>query len=340
MQSGFLLKIYLIKSSALFIIDIPMRKLLLIFPLLLTACAAPSAGEFNADNSIRIMKTLSADDMEGRRTGSEGGAKAQLFLKSEIGKLGAFGTVYDTTFMTKPRKNREGVIPPDAPIYEGTNIHGLIDTDDDDTGPLLVITAHYDHLGKRGDKIYNGADDNASGSAALFAIAQSFTDKKPMHDILLIWFDAEEMGLQGAVNYVDGKSFGTRPVFNLNLDMVNQSTVGEIYASGSYHTPDLKPIVSKAAQSRDLKLSFGHDRPEQGKNDWTLQSDHGIFHRAEIPFLYFGVEDHPHYHRDSDTFETIPLEFYRESLKLIVNTVHAFERNLDNLAKPAKTKAR
>ena len=314
-----------------------MRKFLLLFPLLLLGCAAPLAGDFDTENSIRILQTLSSDEMEGRRTGSEGGARAQLFLKSEIGKLEAFDKVYDTTFMTKPRKNREGVIPPDAPTYEGTNIHGLIDIDDGDTGPLLVITAHYDHLGISVEKIYNGADDNASGSAALFAIAQSFADKAPKHDILFIWFDAEEMGLQGARAYVNEKSFGNRPVFNLNLDMVSQSAAGEIYASGTYHLPALKPIIQKAAKGVDIKLSFGHDRPEQGVDDWTLQSDHGVFHRAEIPFLYFGVEDHPHYHRDTDSFETIPLEFYKESLKLLVNTAHALDDNLAMLAKAGKS---
>lgn len=313
-----------------------MRKSFLMISLLLAGCSQAPSGNFEANNSIRILETLSADDMQGRRTGSDGALKAQLFLKSEIAKLDTFDHVYDTSFVTKPRKNREGIIPPDAPIYEGINIHGLIDTDDGGTGPLLVITAHYDHLGVRGDKIYNGADDNASGAAALFAIAQSFADKAPKHDVLFIWFDAEEMGLQGAVNFVDGKSFGARPLFNLNLDMVSQSTKGEIYASGSFHTPAVKPIVSKAAKGVDIKLSFGHDRPEDGENDWTLQSDHGVFHRAEIPFLYFGVEDHPHYHRDTDTFETIPLEFYKESLKLIVNTAHALDDNLGALAGPAK----
>jgi len=314
-----------------------MRRSFLFMPLFIAACSQAPAHNFKADNSIRILETLSADDMKGRRTGSEGGAKAQAFLKKEIAKLNVFDAVYNTNFTTKPRANREGVIPPNAPTYKGTNIHGLIDIDDEDKGPLLVITAHYDHLGTRDDKIYNGADDNASGSAALFAIAQSFDHNAPKHDVLFIWFDAEEMGLQGAQNYVNGKSFGERPVFNLNLDMVSQSQTGEIYASGSYHTPALKPIVTKAAKGTTLKLSFGHDRPEDGDNDWTLQSDHGVFHRAEIPFLYFGVEDHPHYHRDTDTFETIPLEFYKQSLQLIVNTAHGLDNNLESLAKPAKS---
>lgn len=309
-----------------------MRKYFLALSILLAACSSQTVGSFDADNSIRILKTLSADDMRGRRTGSEGNAKARQFLKAEIAKHDVFDKRYDTTFTTKPRPNREGVIAPDAPTYEAININALIDVDDNDESPLLVITAHYDHLGERDGNIYNGADDNASGTAALFAIAQSFAANPPKHDVLFIWFDAEEMGLQGAQHFISEKSFGERAVFNLNLDMVSQSQKGEIYASGSYHTPALKPIISKAAKGTKLKLFFGNDSPTDGPNDWTLQSDHGPFHRAGLPFLYFGVEDHPHYHRPTDTFETIPLEFYEKSLGLIVNAAHALDDNLESLA--------
>ena len=313
-----------------------MRISYLFLPFLLAGCSPKTGLNFDADNSVRILETLAADNMQGRRTGTEGNAKARAFLKQEMAKID-FGAVYETAFTTKPRPNREGEIAPDAPVYEAVNLNALIDVDDNDEGPLLVITAHYDHLGVRGDKIYNGADDNASGAAALFAIAQSFADNPPNHDVLFIWFDAEEMGLQGARHFVSEKSFGERALFNFNLDMVSQSSVGEIYASGTYHTPALKPIMEKAARGTGVKLSFGHDRPEDGQNDWTLQSDHGPFHLVGVPFLYLGVEDHPHYHKDTDEFKTIPLPFYRKSVGLIVKTAHALDENLKALAKPAKS---
>ena len=313
-----------------------MRLSYLFLPFLLSACSPNTRLNFDTDNTVHILETLAADNMQGRRTGTEGNAKARAFLKQEVSKID-FNAVYDTAFITKPRPNREGEIAPDAPVYEAVNLNALIDVDDNDEGPLLVITAHYDHLGVRGDKIYNGADDNASGAAALFAIAQSFADNPPDHDVLFIWFDAEEMGLQGARHFVSEKSFGERALFNFNLDMVSQSSVGEIYASGTYHTPALKPIMEKAARGTGVKLSFGHDRPEDGQNDWTLQSDHGPFHLAGVPFLYLGVEDHPHYHKDTDEFKTIPLPFYRKSVGLIVKTAHALDENLKALAKPAKS---
>mgnify|MGYP000259415271 FL=1 len=137
-----------------------MHKSLLALPLLLAACSPKTTLTYDAETSISIFETLAADDMKGRRTGTEGNAKARAFLKQEIATLG-FDSVYDTTFTTKPRPNREGKIAPDAPVYEAVNINALIDVDDNDKGPLLVITAHYDHLGEREGKIFNGADDNA-----------------------------------------------------------------------------------------------------------------------------------------------------------------------------------
>jgi len=311
-----------------------MNKPLLVLSLLLAACSPKTTLSFDSDNSIRILETLAADDMQGRRTGTEGNAKARSFLNSEIMKLDVFDSVYETNFTTKPRPGRDGQIAEDAPVYEAVNLNALIDVDDNDEGPLLVITAHYDHLGEHDGKIFNGADDNASGAAALFAAAQSFTDNPPDHDVLFIWFDAEEMGLQGARHYVAEKSFGNRPVFNFNLDMVSQNQEGEIYASGTYHTPALKAVMEKAAKGTGVTLLLGNDRPEDGANDWTLQSDHGPFHLAGVPFLYLGVADHPHYHKHTDEFATIPLPFYKKSLALIVNTAHALDENLESLAKP------
>ena len=311
-----------------------MRNALLVLPILLAACSPQMGGAFDADNAIRIFETLSSDSMEGRRTGTDGNMRARAFLSAEIAKLDVFDSVYETDFTTAPRPGRDGKIAEDAPTYEAVNLNALIDIEDNNEGPLLVITAHYDHLGMRDGKIYNGADDNASGVAALFAVAQSFADNPPEHDVLFIWFDAEEMGLQGARHYISEQSFGTRPVFNLNLDMVSQNQKDEIYASGAYHTPALKPIISKASTGTGLTLLFGNDSPADGANDWTLQSDHGPFHSAGLPFLYFGVEDHPHYHAPTDTFDTIPLEFYEKSLKLIVQSAHALDETLDKLAKP------
>ena len=292
--------------------------------------AAPSA-EF--DTAMRVFETLSSDAMQGRRTGTPGGDKAREFLTEEINKLNVFDKRLQQTFNVKPRDLRKM----DGDPVEGTNLIGLLDVDDGDKGPLLIVTAHYDHIGVNGDgEIFNGADDNASGSAALFAIAQSFKEKAPEHDIMIVWLDAEEQRLQGAFALVKQyQSFNGRPVFNLNLDMVSQHE-DTIYYSGSYHYPLAKPLIEAASKDTNITVLFGNDSPKDGPNDWTNQSDHAAFHAVGIPFGYFGVEDHPHYHRVTDEFDTIPQAFYKRSVQTIVNAVHLLDKNLDTIAQPAK----
>jgi len=125
-----------------------------------------------------------------------------------------------------------------------------------------------------------------------------------------------------------------RPLLNLNLDMIAQNQKGELYMAGSYHTPALKQLVQNATQGTGIDIKFGHDRPEDGDDDWTSQSDHSVFHKTGVPFVYFGVEDHKHYHKPTDTFETLPIDFYIKSLHAITNTARALDANLAKYAKP------
>jgi len=304
---------------------------------LLALSACKKAGDYTpvSDTTFRVFETLASDDMAGRKTGTEGNIKAREFLLEEAAGLNVFDTLELGRFdFERPIRNaaRE-TIGQEALV--GYNIEGLIDTDDGDTGPLLVVTAHFDHLGERDGKVYNGADDNASGSAALFAIAEHFKAAPPEHDVLIVWLDAEEMGLSGAKALLDGKSnFAGRAVFNLNLDMISQNE-DELYFSGAYHTPTLKPLMTQAGEGMGLTLLFGHDAPEDGGDDWTLQSDHGVFHRRGIPFGYFGVEDHPHYHQTTDEFDTVPMEFYAKSVRTVVKAASLLDENLDEFAKAA-----
>jgi hypothetical protein len=76
---------------------------------------------------------------------------------------------------------------------------------------------------------------------------------------------------------------------------------------------------------------LGHDRPEQGQNDWTRQSDHFQFHKRQIPFVYFGVEDHPHYHQPSDMFANISLAFYPDAASLVIDFLRVIDRKRPDL---------
>lgn len=99
----------------------------------------------------------------------------------------------------------------------------------------------------------------------------------------------------------------------------------ELYACGLFHFPYLRKPLEKA-KSEKIKLLFGHDDANyREQTDWTLSSDHKVFYKEKIPFIYFGVEDHKDYHRPTDKYATINTDFYIESVKVIIRCIE----NLD-----------
>jgi len=295
--------------------------------ILISGCSETQQDD-DAGNPINIAvaaaQILSSDYFKGREAGREGGQRAADEIVRLIGNYSNFEPVRMNFAFSPERENENRV---------GTNIILTIPGKTKKSKSVLVATAHYDHLGEVGLDIFNGADDNASGVGGLFAIMQQFERKRPANTVVLVFLDAEEFKLQGAKAFVrDYKPLKDKNLVNLNLDMIAQSQKGELYMAGAHHTPALKPIVKKAVKGIGLTLKFGHDRPEDGDNDWTSESDHGVFHAAGIPFVYLGVEDHEHYHKATDSFETLPIEFYKKSLKAAVSIARALDKNLAKIA--------
>jgi Zn-dependent M28 family amino/carboxypeptidase len=109
--------------------------------------------------------------------------------------------------------------------------------------------------------------------------------------------------------------------------MVARGDKNELYIAGTHHTPALKPILEPVASRSKIKVLFGHDSGG-GQDDWTTQSDHAAFHQAGIPFLYFGVEDHPDYHKPTDTADKINAAFFYQSALTILDAVATIDRAL------------
>jgi len=110
--------------------------------------------------------------------------------------------------------------------------------------------------------------------------------------------------------------------------MIGRNENNELYATGTYHYPQLKAPLETLETS--LTLLFGHDDPNDGRlMDWTSASDHSEFHEKGIPFIYFGEEDHPDYHKPTDTFENIDPEYYQEAVKLVIQAIQAYDNYLD-----------
>jgi Zn-dependent M28 family amino/carboxypeptidase len=293
------------------------------------ASVAPPTPQASApvDKLMEDVRILAADDMQGRLVGSEGGAKARAYLLERLAEIGvapALGSGFEHPFQTA----RGG-----APVT-GVNLLGVV-SGTGGSNRALVLMAHYDHVGVRDGQIYNGADDNASGVAALLAVAASLKQQAPLHDVIVALVDGEEGGLSGARAMVADptfKSYLDRTVLAVNLDMVSRSDKDELYAAGGFRFPALEPYLQEIAAAAPVTLKLGHDDPALGKDDWTSQSDHMAFHQIGKPWVYFGVEDHPDYHQPSDDFAAIPEDFFRRSAKTVELAVRTFDRQLETFA--------
>jgi Zn-dependent M28 family amino/carboxypeptidase len=308
-------------------------------PAATAATAGTLAPKVDSARLLDDVRTLASSQFGGRRTGSDGSRKAQAFLQTRFEALGLkpFGTAYAEPFGFT-HHSIKGLVMPGRP-YEtaypsAVNYVGYIPGSAGGTSAerFIVVSAHYDHLGVKEGRLYPGADDNASGVAAMLAIAAWFKDHPPRHSIVFAAFDGEELGLQGARAFLAALPFPKAQLaLNLNLDMVSHNDSNQIYVAGTSYSPALTPLVAQAASRSTLKVKLGHDRSQLlagSVEDWTGASDHGPFHDAGLPFLYFGVEDHADYHAPSDTFEHINPAFFISVAKLLVDVAATVDAGL------------
>ena len=300
------------------------------------AAAGTPAPKVDSTRLLDDVRILASNDMGGRRTGSDGSRRAQAFLQSRFETLGLkpFGAAYAKPFGFTHRSILALVTPgrPYQSAYpSAVNYVGYI-AGSDKAERFIVVSAHYDHLGIKEGKLYPGADDNASGVAAMLAIAAWFKDHRPRHSIVFAAFDGEELGLQGARAFLAALPFPkAQLVLNLNLDMVSRNDANQIYVAGTSYAPQLKPLVAQAAARSTVAVKLGHDRSPLlagAVEDWTGASDHGPFHEAGVPFLYFGVEDHAGYHAPGDTFEHINQRFFISVANLLVDVAATLDADL------------
>ncbi|MGE3468525.1 MAG: M28 family peptidase [Pyrinomonadaceae bacterium] len=283
----------------------------------------PKSKFFDAARLLEDIKYLSSDEMEGRSADRPSMRLVRDYVERRFRESG-IESINGSFKQEFPITRRNA-----APV-SGINFVGLI-KGKKHADKYIIVTAHYDHDGIKNGEIYNGADDNASGTAALFAIASYFKSNQPDHSLIFVAFDAEEKGLVGARHFVANLPVAKGSIMvNVNMDMISRSDKGELYAVGTYHYPQLKPVIDAASKKSNIKLLTGHDDPRLGRDDWTSQSDHAAFHREKIPFIYFGVEDHKDYHKPTDDFAKIQPEFYVRAVETIIDAL----RQVDSSRSP------
>ncbi|WP_312733202.1 M28 family peptidase [Brevundimonas sp.] len=303
--------------------------------LALSACSTPAPRQETpaapapaADPQLlEDVRILSADDMEGRDTGSAGGQKARDYIVARLEAMGVAPAPFGRLQRFESRgRTREGV-----KTFEGYNIVGLI-PGRRVADRYIVVTAHYDHVGVNDGQVYNGADDNASGVATLLALAAKLKAEPPEHSVLLVALDGEERGLLGAREFVRAPPVPLSAIaLNLNFDMIARAeTDNRLWVTGTYQHPTLRPILETVTAPGPVSFAFGKDTPQDtGDDNWVDSSDHAAFHEAGVPFLYFGVDYHPDYHRPTDDFERIKPGVFASAADLALAGFRALDKALD-----------
>ena len=271
----------------------------LIATVMLSCQSAPSDDKL-LSNLKKDVSFLAADQLEGRAIGTEGEEQAAQYLAERFEQIGiepkgTSGFFQEFTVSKPSNPHEEAVIGTDGEGITGRNVLGFIDNQAEKT---IVIGAHFDHLGfggvgslHRGDSaIHNGADDNASGTAALLALAELLKHQKHQSNFLFIAFSGEENGLWGSNYFVKNPTIDLETVnFMVNMDMVGRLNEEKTLAINGVGTSPSFVSALDLVNADSLKLVTS----ESGVGP----SDHTSFYLQDLPVLHFFTGQHEDYHK-------------------------------------------
>ncbi len=220
----------------------------------------------------------------------------------------------------------------DGGLIETENVLGVIEgTSQKDE--FLVITAHYDHLGMRGEDVYNGADDDGSGTVALLEMARTMAEARdagfaPKRSVVFLAVSGEEKGLLGSDYYTRNPVYPlVQTVANLNVDMIGRNDDGYepdsryIYLIGSDKLSSVLHEISESTNEEccNITLDYKYNDPND-PNRFYYRSDHYNFIKNDIPAIFYFSGVHEDYHKPGDTADKIQYGKMRDVVALIFNT--------------------
>lgn len=284
----------------------------------------------NADSLAKNLKVFSSAEFEGRRTGESGQKKAAEYIADYYKRLGIMPPKgANDYFQHIPASFMQRA---SMKLKDSENVWAYIEgTEKPDE--VLIISAHYDHLGILLDQIYFGADDNASGTVSVMEIARIFKqayDKgiKPKKSILFLHVTGEEFGLFGSKYYVENPVFPLQnTIADLNIDMVGRRSReytkpdDYIFLVGSKKlSNDLHNISETANQdSVNIDLDYRFD-DENDPQQIYYRSDHYNFAKNNVPAIFYYNGTHDDYHLPTDTFDKINFPLMQKRVQLIFET--------------------
>jgi len=302
-----------------------MRSILILFILLITLSCTETPKE--AVSMEQDVAFLADDNLKGRQTGTEGELEAAAYIEkrfSEIGlspkgASGAFTQTFSFKQSSNPHEQSEYTQTITDSTLTGTNVIGYIDNAGDN---IVVIGAHYDHLGMGGEgsldreeaAVHNGADDNASGVAVMLKLAEALNHAESKNNFLFIAFSGEEMGLLGSNFFVKNPTIDKDAVsYMVNMDMVgrlNEENTVAVYGVG---TSSIFKQTLFANNDQGLNIAE-HD-------SGIGPSDHTSFYLADIPVLHFFTGQHADYHKPTDDADKLNYKGMEKISAYILNVV-------------------
>jgi len=225
------------------------------------------------------------------------------------------------------------------------NIIGIIPgTDPHLQKEVVVVSAHYDHLGKRGDIIYHGADDNGSGTVAVLEIMETIAEMKkeglgPKRSVMCIFFTAEEKGLLGSKYYAQHPIVPfERTVADVNIDMIGRVDAKHenedfyIYVIGSDRLSTDLHDINEATNDAFTHLTLDYTfNARNDPNRFYYRSDHYNFAKNGVPSIFYFSGVHSDYHQPSDTFDKIHFEKYTAVTQHIFHTIWELANRQDRI---------
>lgn len=283
-------------------------------------------------DSVTVKKhlyTLASDEMQGRRSGTEGIEKAAKYIENEYKRIGLSTfedlDTYRQTFKFSNRRTKEEIT--------SSNIIGVLEGKSK-KDEYVIISAHYDHLGVRKkegelDSIYNGANDDASGVTGVLALAEYFKKFGNERTIVFAAFTAEEMGLIGSTHFgkgIDASKF----VAGINLEMIGK--VPSFGPNTAWLTGFERSNFGKIVQ-KNLKGSGYQLFPDPYKNfNLFFRSDNASLARLGVPshtFSTTAIDKDKDYHKASDEAETLNMTIITQTIQAVAKGTASIINGID-----------
>ncbi len=290
-----------------------------------------TAQNFANTISVSDLKTLlyiiASDEFEGRETGEPGQKKAAEYIKTFYKDRNIAAPLGDDDYFQEiPKEHLRPNLNPSE------NVLAFIEGSEKPE-EIVVISAHYDHLGIKNGEIYNGADDDGSGTVAVMEIAEAFKKASengngPKRSILFLHVTGEEKGLLGSKYYINFPIFPlANTVANLNIDMIgrvddaHENNPNFVYLIGSDKLSTELHQLSEEMNEKFTKLKLDYTyNDENDPNRFYYRSDHYNFAKNNIPIIFYFNGTHQDYHKPSDTPDKINYELLQKRTQLIFYT--------------------